>query len=943
VRKTIPPNIEPDLPYFGFTKMSVKDSFFWSLLSLMALFNCVAKYTVTELRKMALKQVKNSPLNNKVKDNLFNRDLHRYHRWVDDFTSGKIGIDPKMYTIEALAVKLLRPIIVISTLARHGYKAIFPLNLHGVPDRPPFIFGLYERDGEEIFLPFFINKQAEFCLDSLKGRMEIIAYSAKTVPEGFRSRSILDLEVYSILNSLYSMQRFISGVRVTLLTDSRVLYYLFSAKIGNSCVKIKRWVLKMISDYPMVVLQFVRTNSNLADFLTREGMLPGDAEKFQLKDVEIRDIFEHLPKHTFTLKEWSTWVEQHPEFLEIKNTKAVVLSINRGIDNLKEYLSPLVIVQKKIDRENIVFYQKRQFPDIYAECLAAENFEIEKQTNGDTLVYKLITDMLMVYVLGEPKILMPPKLVGALLAYFHLKGHGGIKKMMAELRSYYFPTMYTQVKNFVASCNSCFLSYRGKHKVKMGVYPMPSRPFEEVILDLCENLNTVGGYSHLLLMQCTFSSFIIIIPLKTKTSNEVTRAILNCVLQQFNVTRLHSDNGPCFRNLDWVRTMSALNVHVIGSSALHPAGRGMIESSVNVVKLLLRKMLATHKDLNWEFLPFLVSKIMNNSVNPSTGFSPYTMVYGADHAVPTFLQVEPTAMPHFSVRPAKERIKALTKEISEITSTAQEKLTEIRMKAADRVNKSRKEVHFKPGDYIFVIDRAIIPGNPRVLKTKLSPSPYICVRSLFTTSIVQRISDGFVSVYSNSDLKKYDKISPLFNSLPVEVNKVLLHDFKDLLDSDLCTIARFDPLTAPSKAIHLFDSSNSEVEIVGGEIVAGNLQEEPQEISINIPLKEKPLKTSKENENLVDEDDDFDQFIGEEMTDNRFEGDAQDRDTDTEDDQNITENELLKEIVRDSEEEENRRLERIEEEEEEEEDEDLELPTGRANNRPLRFGRVYQK
>jgi hypothetical protein len=319
------------------------------------------------------------------------------------------------------------------------------------------------------------------------------------------------------------------------------------------------------------------------------------------------------------------------------------------------------------------------------------------------------------------------------------------------------------------------------------------------------------------------------------------------------------------------------------------------------------------------------------------------MVYGADHAVPTFLQVEPTAMPHFSVRPAKERIKALTKEISEITSTAQEKLTEIRMKAADRVNKSRKEVHFKPGDYIFVIDRAIIPGNPRVLKTKLSPSPYICVRSLFTTSIVQRISDGFVSVYSNSDLKKYDKISPLFNSLPVEVNKVLLHDFKDLLDSDLCTIARFDPLTAPSKAIHLFDSSNSEVEIVGGEIVAGNLQEEPQEISINIPLKEKPLKTSKENENLVDEDDDFDQFMSEEITDNNLEGDAQERDTDTEDDHLITENELLKEVVRDSEEEENRRLERIEEEEEEEEDEDLELPTGRANNRPLRFGRVYQK
>jgi hypothetical protein len=120
----------------------------------------------------------------------------------------------------------------------------------------------------------------------------------------------------------------------------------------------------------------------------------------------------------------------------------------------------------------------------------------------------------------------------------------------------------------------------------------------------------------------------------------------------------------------------------------------MIESSVNTVKLLLRKMLATHTDLNWEFLPFLVSKILNNSINPNTGFSPFTMVYGADHSIPSFLQSEPSAMPHFSVRPNKARIKALTKEIQRITTTAQDKLTQIRMKATERVNKSRKETNF---------------------------------------------------------------------------------------------------------------------------------------------------------------------------------------------------------------------------------------------------------
>ncbi|MEY3826654.1 MAG: hypothetical protein RLZZ148_1471, partial [Cyanobacteriota bacterium] len=72
---------------------------------------------------------------------------------------------------------------------------------------------------------------------------------------------------YGVYNSIINcehlgqnpFQRFISGVKVNLLTDSRVLYYLFSSKVGDSSVKIRRWCLKLISDYPTVVLHFIKT------------------------------------------------------------------------------------------------------------------------------------------------------------------------------------------------------------------------------------------------------------------------------------------------------------------------------------------------------------------------------------------------------------------------------------------------------------------------------------------------------------------------------------------------------------------------------------------------------------------------------------------------------------------------------------------------------------
>ena len=53
---------------------------------------------------------------------------------------------------------------------------------------------------------------------------------------------------------------------------------------------------------------------------------------------------------------------------------------------------------------------------------------------------------------------------------------------------------------------------------------------------------------------------------------------------------------------------------------------------------------------------------------------------------------------------------------------------------------------------------------------------------------------------------------------------------------------------------------------------------------------------------------------------------------------------LMRELETDREEEEKRQLETIaEEEEEDDEEEEPEVPTGRANNRPLRFGRIYQR
>ena len=885
LRKTIPPNINKEPPLCGFTPENVHDSFFWSTLSVLALYGGGMNETVQNLREKAVKHLKSSIMNSQLKDFVFDMNWNNYNDYLQAFKAGKAGLDENFYLAKAVAVYLQRPFIIISTLKRHRYKETFHLN--ETSTRPPIVLGLIMRQGHEIFIPFFVNKNSEFNISTLKGLVNIVAYIAKTVPAALRSKCILDLEVLAILIVLYAVQKLISNVPVKLLTDSRVLYYLFSTRVGNSSVKIRRWCLKLASDYKNVTLYFVRTTDNLADFLTREGLPPGDCEKFNLKDISIANFHHELPKLEFTLSEWIDYVDSHPEYLMInapspQAVKTLALQITAGLDNVKAVVTPLEILRERLSRANIIMRQKKEFSQIYSNCLAGENFEYESADDPPTK-YKLVNNLLMVEK-DYYKILVPDSMIGLLLSHTHLLGHSGLQRMLLDMDSYWFPRMYTITQSFISRCYACFLSYKGTRKTKIGIYPTPNRPMQEVMCDLAENLNTVGGYSHLLIVTCPFSDFTLIIPLKSKTSAEVNQYMLYAILQPFKIERLHSDNGAAFRSMGFLQIMSALGITVINSASLSPRGRGSVEKRVYIVKKMLQKMLATRPTLSWKYLPFLVSKALNNSVSPKTGFRPAEMVLGAEAAGATFLDLMNLGPPHYSVKSDKLYIEQLSAEFKLMTEVATRKLTELRIIQNERVNKNRVDRTFKINDIVFVLDRTYVEGNPRVLRTTLNPSPYVVIRPLFKSSLVMRIADRFMSLYSNEDLKLFQGNSPLFQALPPEVLRSLLYKFSDLMEHEFSTITKHDPLRVP-QSVELFvpdvpkeqeKTDDDSIDLFGNtpdeELGAENRKNDQQgpmpPVNDDIPVgpsenKAKPVPLEEQEFQELPEDDDLDEDIEE--------------------------------------------------------------------------------
>jgi hypothetical protein len=69
------------------------------------------------------------------------------------------------------------------------------------------------------------------------------------------------------------------------------------------------------------------------------------------------------------------------------------------------------------------------------------------------------------------------------------------------------------------------------------------------------------------------------------------------------------------------------------------------------------------------------------------------------------------------------------------------------------------------------------------------------------------LADGFITLYSNNDLKRYDKTSPLFNTLPPEITKVLLNDFSNFISTDFTEITKYDPFDIPD-GVELFNAED---------------------------------------------------------------------------------------------------------------------------------------
>ena len=313
-------------------------------------------------------------------------------------------------------------------------------------------------------------------------------------------------------------------------------------------------------------------------------------------------------------------------------------------------------------------------------------------------------------------------------------GHGGITKTLELLsRTYYWPKMYEDVKEYVKSCLAC-QSNKASNQLPAGLaqsIPHPPRRWDQVSMDLITQLpRTRSGMDAIFVVVDKYSKMIHCVPTTTTvTAPELAKLFFHEVVRHHGVpSSIISDRDPRFTSSFWEQLWKQLGTKLAMSTAYHPQTDGQTERANRTIEEMLRAYVNQTQN-DWDQHLVAIEFAYNNGKQASTGFSPFYLNYGQHPSLPLAM-----------VNPSTTNVNATAEQMLEQLfadlSVAEKNVAKAQEQQQHHSNQHRRDVEYNEGDKVLLstadlrLKMKVTPKltarfiGPFTIKRKLSPLNY---------------------------------------------------------------------------------------------------------------------------------------------------------------------------------------------------------------------------
>lgn len=257
----------------------------------------------------------------------------------------------------------------------------------------------------------------------------------------------------------------------------------------------------------------------------------------------------------------------------------------------------------------------------------AENYIV-----ADDLLFRLHESYRNKQLVRRCLLVIPESHEHIVFQHYHdslLGAHYGPLNTFYTIRDkYYIHNLFDKINKYVSSCNECQKqkTKRNKERYTYPRIPLSYNPMAYISADIKYMPKGIYGYEFLLVVVCEITGFIVAIPLVKHDAVSIAHALLDKVVFLFGPPKtliVDEDRALSSKVMHFILDALKVNLKIVSS---HNHGSLKTERYIQTINNLITRQL-TGKGKEWPLFVMSTCYAMNTFVSPTTGFSPYELVF----------------------------------------------------------------------------------------------------------------------------------------------------------------------------------------------------------------------------------------------------------------------------------------------------------------------------